>query len=288
MAINYAALCSFYTKFPHLLKNTLYLTGESYAARYLADLATEIQAVGYPASFGGIAIGNGKFDNDLENKAFRPFLKKYHNLTAYSYEMKGNLTRPLWVYNLKKDCQTATPFSYQYLYIPETREPSEILKYEEKPFCGSEEAIRQYFSRPDVLEALHVDTELNPEEWRICAFIKPDFFNYTSGEENQLPVMRTLVRSKTKVLLYWGDADAVTNYFAAYLFVRKLKFKVNGTEELLRMDGSVYGSAESFKDFPNLLFVRVLDAGHMVPLDEPEGALKLITERLLDQDSVRK
>lgn len=256
--------------------------GESYAANYIADLATEIQKLGYPAHFGGLAIGNGKFDNDLETKAFRPFLKKYHNLTdgMYSYVKKDNLTRPLWAYNLKRECRTTTPFSFQYLYVPETRAPYQIAREEELPPCGSEEAIRLYLNREDVLEALHVEQEA--DEWRICAFIKEDFFNYTSTDAIPLPVMRNLVKSKTKVLLYWGDADLVTNYFAAYLYVRKLKFKVNGTEELFREDGSVYGSAESFKEYPNFHFVRMFGNGHMIPIDEPEGALKLISEKLLD------
>ena len=59
--LNYGALKSFYAKFPHLRENRFYITGESYAGRYVPQLAAEVLKRRYPANFRGIAIGNGYF-----------------------------------------------------------------------------------------------------------------------------------------------------------------------------------------------------------------------------------
>ncbi|XP_017461153.1 PREDICTED: uncharacterized serine carboxypeptidase F41C3.5-like, partial [Rhagoletis zephyria] len=61
--LNYAALQSFYRKFPHLLQNVLILAGQSYAGVYLPTLAMHILERNFPPHFRGISLGNPLLDH---------------------------------------------------------------------------------------------------------------------------------------------------------------------------------------------------------------------------------
>jgi serine carboxypeptidase-like clade 1 len=68
-ADNFAALGSFFDKFPEYKANPLYLAGESYAGIYVPTLAAQVLAHGGYPSFAGILVGNGvtsaKYDDSF-------------------------------------------------------------------------------------------------------------------------------------------------------------------------------------------------------------------------------
>lgn len=61
--LNYAALSSFYGKFPHLQDNALFLAGQSYAGVYLPTLAMLILERRFPPNLKGISLGNPLLDH---------------------------------------------------------------------------------------------------------------------------------------------------------------------------------------------------------------------------------
>ncbi|OTF78052.1 Serine carboxypeptidase-like protein, partial [Euroglyphus maynei] len=62
---NMAALRSFFRKFPHLLKNDFYITGESYAGIFVPMLAKLIVEEKYPPNLKGFALGNPLLDQNI-------------------------------------------------------------------------------------------------------------------------------------------------------------------------------------------------------------------------------
>ena len=91
-ASNFAALRAFYVKFPHLANNEFFITGESYAGRYIPQLASLILDANFPTNFVGVAIGNG-----------------YLNTTAspeeYMYSHGFNSRAGLNPYNILANCK---------------------------------------------------------------------------------------------------------------------------------------------------------------------------------------
>lgn len=59
---NYAALKSFFVKFPHLALNDFYIAGESYGGIYVPTLSVHVFEGKYPKNFKGFAVGNAFLD----------------------------------------------------------------------------------------------------------------------------------------------------------------------------------------------------------------------------------
>ena len=84
--LNFAALRSFYRKFPHLVGNDFYLTGESYAGVYLSTLAELLLLLRQENSelpvinFKGVALGNPMLDQKLVVHSRIQFAREQHLL----------------------------------------------------------------------------------------------------------------------------------------------------------------------------------------------------------------
>ena len=84
--LNFAALRSFYRKFPHLVSNDFYLTGESYAGVYLSTLAELLllrqeNNNQFPViNFKGVALGNPMLDQKLVVHSRIQFAREQHLL----------------------------------------------------------------------------------------------------------------------------------------------------------------------------------------------------------------
>eukprot|EP00344_Euplotes_crassus_P004940 CAMPEP_0196995206 /NCGR_PEP_ID=MMETSP1380-20130617/1373_1 /TAXON_ID=5936 /ORGANISM="Euplotes crassus, Strain CT5" /LENGTH=468 /DNA_ID=CAMNT_0042410819 /DNA_START=13 /DNA_END=1419 /DNA_ORIENTATION=- len=81
---NYAALESFYQKFPEFLDNDLFITGESYAGIYVPYLAWQVLEHGKKYNLKGIIVGNGVANRTFMDGAFEG-MGFWHNL--YSLKM---------------------------------------------------------------------------------------------------------------------------------------------------------------------------------------------------------
>ena len=80
-----------------------------------------------------------------------------------------------------------------------------------------------------------------------------------------------------RVLIYAGDADFICNWIGNKAWAVDLEW-AHGAEfaaapdEEWTVDGAVAGKRRTVSGFS---FVQVYDAGHMVPLDQPENALAM-------------
>ncbi|OTF83765.1 hypothetical protein BLA29_011098, partial [Euroglyphus maynei] len=94
---NYAALKSFFKKFPHFEENPLYIAGESYAGVYVPNLSVKILENHYPKNFKGFLIGNGVMNYEmLDNSQIHYF---YHHAL---------INDDKWQYLLDKCCPNVT------------------------------------------------------------------------------------------------------------------------------------------------------------------------------------
>eukprot|EP00041_Stephanoeca_diplocostata_P025421 m.664914 g.664914 ORF g.664914 m.664914 type:complete len:308 (-) comp22747_c0_seq15:2889-3812(-) len=75
-ADNFAALQSFFEKFPEYTTNDFYVAGESYGGFYVPTLSLTIFKAGatFKGSMKGFLVGNGVFDGSITSRARIPFL----------------------------------------------------------------------------------------------------------------------------------------------------------------------------------------------------------------------
>src|SRR5690349_1914387 len=89
-----------------------------------------------------------------------------------------------------------------------------------------------------------------------------------------------LIMNKVKVLVYSGDQDFVCNWKGGEAWTNSLQW--DRTSDFNSKEYSKWNvndkAAGEFKNVDNLTFLRVYAAGHMVPMDQPEIALKMLNE----------
>lgn len=94
-----------------------------------------------------------------------------------------------------------------------------------------------------------------------------------------------LDNTELEVLVYSGDKDWICNWrggeawTAATKWSHKADFNAQNYESWT-VNGTPAGE---IRQYGNLHFLRVYDAGHMVPMDQPENALAMLT-RFVNND----
>ena len=90
--------------------------------------------------------------------------------------------------------------------------------------------------------------------------------------------VQAVLESGLSVLVYSGDKDFVCNWRGGEAWTNAVEW--SGQEEFISatykewlVDGK---SAGALKQYKNLKFLRVYEAGHMVPMDQPVNALNML------------
>ncbi|KAL4953090.1 Alpha/Beta hydrolase protein [Aspergillus filifer] len=140
-----------------------------------------------------------------------------------------------------------------------------------------------FLSQDWVLEALGVNinyTSSNNEVY--YAFQQTGDFVWPNFIEDLEEILTYPVR----VSLIYGDADYICNWFGGEAISKALKyphtkqFNAAGYTPLL-VDGTEYGET---REYGNLSFSRVYEAGHEVPYYQPEASLQLFNRTLFGWD----
>lgn len=82
------------------------------------------------------------------------------------------------------------------------------------------------------------------------------------------------------MLVYSGDKDFICNWRGGEAWTNKVDWnhKADYTKASYKdwmVDGKAAGA---LKTFSNLKFLRVFNAGHMVPMNQPNAALQMLNE----------
>ena len=282
---------------PEYAGRDFYITGESYAghyvpaiSHYLAFTATDVNL-----NLKGMAIGNGLTDPYAQYPAYAKF----------SYE--NGLISKRW-----DDVLTGGFKACQGLIYESQHKDGRVLDLAALEFCqiladsviGNPLSpkfnvydIRIPCDQPPLCYDFSVsDTFLNDEttqqvlgvsgrKWVECDNL---VHTYLLGDwmTNLMPqVAEILDGTDMEVLVYSGDKDWICNWRGGEAWT--LDTKWGSQEQFAAQDyesWSVNGTAAGeMRQYGNLHFLRVYEAGHMVPMDQPENALAMLT-RFIQND----
>ncbi|XP_023944816.1 venom serine carboxypeptidase [Bicyclus anynana] len=280
----YSALLQFFQLFPELQSNKFFITGESYAGKYVPALAYTIYKNNPTAklkiNLKALAIGNGLSDPehqlvyskylyqiglidwnqaqtfaDAESKAIQLIKEQKWDkaFEAFDTLLNGDLINGKSVfYNM-----TGFEFYFNYLHTKDY-----------KQF----EDFGPMIQTSSVRKAIHVGNLT---------------FNVGKDVENHLKqdVMQSVAPWISElldhyyVLIYNGQLDIIVAYPLTLNYLRNLNF--TGNSEYLSakryqwyVDGELAGYV---KQGGKLVEIMVRNAGHMVPGDQPKWALDMIT-----------
>jgi cathepsin A (carboxypeptidase C) len=143
------------------------------------------------------------------------------------------------------------------------------------PLCYNFSNVDAFLARSDVIDALGV----KGRKWEACnqAVHMALLGDWTTDLSSKVIY---LIENGVKGLVYSGDKDFVCNWVGGETWTNALKwshadeFNKAPYQDFTSEDGkTAFGK---IKGAGNLAFLRVFDAGHMVPMDQPAAALLML------------
>jgi len=282
----------------------LFIVGESYGGHYAPAIAHRIWKGNKDVKDGlaklnlkGLAVGNGLTDPEVQYKYYADMaFKNSHNMPVISEETYNMMksSEPMCTEGIAKcnsgdgmlnsfACQAAFLYCNTALTTPYRatgKNPYDITKdCGANPLCYDFSHIETFMNSATTKKALHVD-EHDPT-WQTCNMMINLGF-HVDWMKNFAPYVADLVNDGIPALIYAGDLDFVCNYLGNQAWTLNLdwthKTEFNAAEVKDWNAGS--GLARTAN---GLTFLQVHDAGHMVPSDQPENALDMITQFMNEQ-----
>ncbi|XP_034951298.1 venom serine carboxypeptidase [Chelonus insularis] len=281
----YIALIQFFQMFPELQSNDFFVTGESYAGKYVPAISYTIHQNNpkgkIKINLKGLAMGNGLTDpvnqflygdylyqlglidfngrdqfHVLEEKG-RSLINqsKYDEaFEVFNKLLDGDLNSPPTLFqNL-----TGFNFYFNYLHTKDTNES---------------DWMAEWVQSIDARRAIHVgNISYTMENGKVEEHLKGDI---TRSQADKVAILAQNYR----VLIYNGQLDIIVAYPLTENYLKHLNWpKANewqkATRKVWKVKNEIAGYA---KTVGYLTEVLVRNAGHMVPADQPEWALDLIT-----------
>lgn len=290
----YAFLELFFQRFPQYPK-TLHVAGESYGGHYIPAVGAEI--LRHPErSFDlkSVVIGNGLVDVLQQYKEYKPMFCGGGGVPAVvSDDVCAHLDDSLAAcnslieacYNNVTDstCAAVSSDACNSLTSPFYNETLNINPYDITKKCepalddgcyNASDGMTQWLALPRVLTAIGAE-----HAWNGCSNTVSDLY-YNSGDPFR-PAQRDvtfMLEQGLPVLIYAGAHDIICNWLGQRAWTDALpwhghfKFRTRKLRPW-KVDGKVAGAVKSYKGFT---FLRIEDAGHMVPADQPIPALAMI------------
>ena len=294
----YAMLNLFFERFPEYNGNGFHISGESYAGHYIPGIATEILSHDEPErlfNLTSILIGNGITDPLNQAPSYqkmacgegghKPILDE-EDCANYNNHLPlvQRLIQECYDHQDPFRCIPAEyagnsllePFTKTGLNIYDIRGPCEDsstgLCYKGLDY------IDEYLNRADVQEALGVETT----NFESCSNSVGTSFMFTGDGSKpfHFDVAQLLDQYQVPVLIYAGDKDFICNWVGQVMWLDALEW--SGADKYAQVETSLWNvsgvAAGEIKSAHGLTFLRVYEAGHMVPHDQPATALAMLNQ----------
>ncbi|CAG8441307.1 5249_t:CDS:2 [Dentiscutata heterogama] len=311
----YAFLQIFFKEFPQYANLDFHIAGESYAGHYIPAIAAEINNNNKGTSswilanqpknlkhinLDSVLIGNGLVDPLVQykyyadmacNSSYGPVLQESTcQQMRDAYPQCASMIQRCYDSSNAFACLPASmycnremiqPYQQTGLNVYDIRKPCEggglcypILK-----------AIEKFSNRNDIKTELGVDPSV---EYKSCNM--EINFKFQLAGDWMRPyhlLIPPLLDSNIRVLVYAGDADFICNWFGNDAWVKELEwsgkkdFNDAKVTSWKTSDGEQAGEVRTFGKFT---FLRVYEAGHMVPYDQPRASLDFFNRWLSKGD----
>eukprot|EP00037_Helgoeca_nana_P030970 m.390176 g.390176 ORF g.390176 m.390176 type:complete len:540 (+) comp28298_c1_seq6:51-1670(+) len=308
----YSALQQFYTMFPTVAANPLWITGESYGGHYVPAIAAYIHnqnerlaTGGAPPSnvehqlvvpetalpLAGIAVGDGWVDPVNMLQAYAPMIYNQAMCSeTEAAEIAGFMTQAadlikqgdfLGSFNVWDKFLNGDIWPYGNWFHNKTG-LNDYDNYMNTDEPADLEYYHSYLNVPSVRAALHIGSHTLQSGHDCEMALLADFMASLKTE-----IMTLMNRpDKYRVLVYSGQLDVIIGAALTESFLTVLPWDglaaYNSVEKFVwRMDPSDSNVAGYVRVVGNFTQAIIRGAGHLCPHDQPERSLDMIT-RLVD------
>ncbi|XP_058099119.1 serine carboxypeptidase-like isoform X1 [Magnolia sinica] len=283
----YDFLQAFFKEHPSYSKNDFYITGESYAGHYIPAVAERVhrgnkEKLGLHINLKGFAIGNGLTDPAIQYQAYTDYALDMGVIKQTDHDRINKIV-PVCELSIKL-CGSSTLACFASFVVCNSIFSSimlvagdmnhyDIRKKCEGSLCYDFSNMDKFLNQKSVREALGV----GKRKFVSCSPIVYEAM-ITDWMKNFEPGIPALIEDGIKVLVYAGEYDLICNWLGNFRWVNSMEWSGQKKFAVAPMEPFTVDGKEAglLKSYGSLSFLKVHDAGHMVPMDQPKAALKML------------
>ncbi|PKY13221.1 alpha/beta-hydrolase [Rhizophagus irregularis] len=246
----YIFLQKFFEKFPEYSKMNFHIFGESYAGHY-----------------------NDPLLNSSDLAEMRSLLPECEQLLDKCYTT-----------GIVKDCISAENFcilASDLYFIKTGLNPYDIRTSITTKNTYPPSDYMLYLAKPEVMKAIGAQ-----KNYVNCSMDTFDLF-YTNGDKSYSykADVEYLLNRGFPVLLYYGDADYICNWFSGIELAKALIWSHQSDFNNTPIKKWIVGdkSAGEIISFNKLTFIRIYNAGHEMPFYQPVNSLEMFTKWIYNE-----
>ncbi|CAK9438476.1 uncharacterized protein LODBEIA_P27000 [Lodderomyces beijingensis] len=296
----------FFQKFSHFSKNKFHIAGESYAGHYIPKFASEILSnADRSFDLASVLIGNGITDPLIQAGSYEPMAcgrggykpvltEQQCSRMDRDYPKCVRLAKLCYKFQTAFTCVPAEYYCETKLFQPYAE--TGLNPYDIRKKCADEggncyvemDYIDDYLNLDYVKKAVGAS---NIDIFTACD--DTVFRNFVFDGDEYKPFqgyVAELLEKNIPVLIYAGDKDYICNWLGNYMWVNKLEYqdgeifanqplkpwipeKVSKSNSDSNVQSKPAGQVKNYKHFT---YLRIYDAGHMVPYDQPKNSLSML------------
>ncbi|GBB93439.1 hypothetical protein RclHR1_21710001 [Rhizophagus clarus] len=294
----YIFLQKFFEKFPEYSKMNFHIFGESFGGHYIPSLARLIdennnlinskKLTAIPINLQSIGVGNGWVDPKIifdsypyfiEFNSYGPLLSP-NDIATMKSMLPGCdlLIDKCYKTQNTNDCQQAE-FTCSDYFFNYNKTGLSVYDVRSKADVSNDYMI--YLENPKVMTAIGAQKTFTNLSYSVAANFKSTGDFIQSRKED----VEYLLYRGFPVLLYYGDADYICNWFSGIELVKSLTWSCqsdfnNAPTKKWTVNNNPAGE---IKTFDKLTFVRVYGAGHKVPAYQPTNSLDMFTKWIYNE-----
>ncbi|ESQ49023.1 hypothetical protein EUTSA_v10020509mg [Eutrema salsugineum] len=284
----YDFLQAFFAEHPKLANNDFYITGESYAGHYIPAFAARVNKgnkanEGVHVNLKGFAIGNGLTNPAIQYPAYPDYALEMGLITQAEHDRLEKIV-PLCELSIKL-CGTDGTVSCLASYLVCNTLFSGVINHAggvnyydirkkcEGSMCYDFSNMEKFLNLKSVRKSLGVgDIEFVSCSTSVYTAMLQDWMR---NLEVGIP---TLLEDGINLLVYAGEYDLICNWLGNSRWVNAMEWSGKESFKASKEVPFVVDGKEAglLKSNGQLSFLKVHDAGHMVPMDQPKAALKML------------
>ncbi|KAK6264776.1 Peptidase S10 [Theobroma cacao] len=306
---SYNFLHQWFLKFPSYRNRTFYIAGESYAGKYVPELAELINDNNKDPSLRielkGILLGNPETDGPEDWKGLMDYAWSHavvsdethkiisENCDFYSNDPWSNEDCNQAVDEVFKQYKEIDIYSlYTSVCIGDTAgsDDKSLLQVMMKRKSNMMPRIlggydpcldnyaKAFYNRLDVQKALHVSDGQHLRNWSICNH--KIFDDWSDSKRSVLPIYKKLIAAGVRIWVYSGDTDGRVPVLSTRYSLKTLGLPIIMAWRPWYHQKQVSGW---FQEYKGLTFATFRGAGHAVPCFKPSSSLAFFSAFLLGE-----
>jgi len=147
------------------------------------------------------------------------------------------------------------------------------------PPCINDKPMVDYFNKPEVKSALHVNSNIN---WELCSSKVNE--RYKIQDKGSIWAYPNIIKAGVRVLIYNGDTDMSVPFNGNQAWIKNLGLEIEKPWKQWRAFNDMNYVAGYYIKYKGLIFCTVKGTGHMVPQWKPKEAFYMFSKFINGED----